>query len=170
MDLKTARLNEKHSKLLEEINIKNSPYSEYNRVWVGTSNGRNVYTFGLVDENGVKIKRTVVPIYRYKIECLLGRKLTSNEIVHHIDGDMTNDSVDNLEVMDRSEHCKEHIGNGDYFGEGSLSTHYYNNGVKNIRLRDDEQVPDGFVRGRLISDSVRETYRNNMKIVRELRK
>lgn len=143
---------EKHSRLLEEIDIANSPYSEYNRVWIGTSNGRNVYTFGLVSEDGVKIKRTVVPVYRYKVECQLGRKLDCNEVVHHIDGDMTNDELSNLEVISRADHNRKHIEEGTYpsFKTGLKGTHYYTDGVNNIRLAEGEDVPEGFSPGRTL--------------------
>ena len=38
----------------------------------------------------------------------MGRPLTSDEHVHHIDGDPSNNSPDNLAVMSRSEHLKLH--------------------------------------------------------------
>jgi hypothetical protein len=37
----------------------------------------------------------------------LGRLLQPNEVVHHKNRDTTDDSVDNLEVMDDNEHCAE---------------------------------------------------------------
>ena len=47
--------------------------------------------------------------HRLKAKLLLGRELRSNEIVHHKDGDVKNNSIDNLIIMTRSEHCKEHM-------------------------------------------------------------
>lgn len=38
----------------------------------------------------------------------LGRELGSNEMVHHIDGDKLNNTPENLSVVSRSEHCREH--------------------------------------------------------------
>lgn len=38
----------------------------------------------------------------------LGRNLSEDEVVHHIDGDVTNNSIDNLMVCTRSEHVKIH--------------------------------------------------------------
>jgi len=46
--------------------------------------------------------------HRYLIEQSLGRKLQSDEVVHHIDGNKQNNSLDNLKVMSRSEHSKIH--------------------------------------------------------------
>lgn len=41
-------------------------------------------------------------------EKLLGRSLTKNEVVHHLDGDRSNNSVENLLVLERSQHRKLH--------------------------------------------------------------
>lgn len=47
-------------------------------------------------------------VYRYRLvmEEKLGRLLKGDEIVHHIDGDESNDHPDNLEVMTQSEHAR----------------------------------------------------------------
>lgn len=42
--------------------------------------------------------------HRYIMENHLGRKLTFNETVHHIDGNRNNNKLTNLEVLTRSEH------------------------------------------------------------------
>lgn len=41
-------------------------------------------------------------------EKMLGRKLKSNECVHHIDEDRQNNSPENLQVMTRAEHSAHH--------------------------------------------------------------
>lgn len=46
--------------------------------------------------------------YRLLVEKKIGRYLRSDEIVHHIDRDTTNNSPDNLSVMTLSEHAREH--------------------------------------------------------------
>lgn len=46
--------------------------------------------------------------YRYVMEKHLGRKLTSNEVVHHINGNPIDDRIENLMVMTASEHTKLH--------------------------------------------------------------
>ena len=47
-------------------------------------------------------------IHRIVVEKSLGRVLSSNEIVHHIDGDKTNNNISNLQIVTRSEHCQIH--------------------------------------------------------------
>ena len=42
-----------------------------------------------------------------KMEKKLGRKLRPNEIVHHIDGNASNNDLSNLKVMTRGEHNVE---------------------------------------------------------------
>jgi hypothetical protein len=46
--------------------------------------------------------------HRLVVESYLGRKLLPDEIVHHINGDKTDNRIENLEVMSRSEHCVLH--------------------------------------------------------------
>ncbi len=46
--------------------------------------------------------------HRIALETMLGRPLQSDEFVHHIDGDNTNNCVSNLQIMTNSEHRKLH--------------------------------------------------------------
>jgi len=43
---------------------------------------------------------------KYLMECHLGRYLLENETIDHIDGDYLNNDISNLQVIDRTEHCK----------------------------------------------------------------
>ena len=47
-------------------------------------------------------------VYRYRLvaEAILGRYLQPGEVVHHIDGDESNDHPDNLLVITQSEHAR----------------------------------------------------------------
>lgn len=59
-----------------------------------------------------KVHGNYIYLHRLVAEAKLGRYLTEDEIVHHIDGNPENNHWDNLEVMTQSEHAKEHIRNG----------------------------------------------------------
>lgn len=45
---------------------------------------------------------------RVIIERHLGRKLTDEETVDHIDEDFTNDNIENLQILTRSDNAKKH--------------------------------------------------------------
>lgn len=53
-------------------------------------------------------KKTSINAHRAITEELLQRKLTYNEVVHHIDGNPKNNNLDNLLVLSRSNHIKLH--------------------------------------------------------------
>ena len=55
-----------------------------------------------------KNRNSKYAIHRKVMEEKLGRRLTSDEIVHHIDGNKLNNNPDNLELTTRSEHIKKH--------------------------------------------------------------
>lgn len=48
------------------------------------------------------------PLHRVLVENKIGRLLSENEVVHHIDGDRSNDDVGNLGLMLRDEHSRHH--------------------------------------------------------------
>lgn len=49
-----------------------------------------------------------VLFYRAVMEAHLGRHLASHEQIHHINGDPSDDRLENLELVSRSEHIKLH--------------------------------------------------------------
>lgn len=46
--------------------------------------------------------------HRYIMEQQLGRKLGTDEVVHHINGDKLDNGLENLEVLGRAEHTSHH--------------------------------------------------------------
>ena len=59
--------------------------------------------------NGVKYK-----VHRLIMEQYLGRHLLTSELVHHVDGDTTNNIIENLEIVTRAKHREIHciVGRG----------------------------------------------------------
>jgi len=59
--------------------------------------------YKVITVNGRRIRE-----HRHVMEQVLGRELTPDEIVHHIDEDKSNNDPSNLKVINRSSHPKEH--------------------------------------------------------------
>lgn len=55
-----------------------------------------------------------VYLHRHLMSIKLGRWLTPEEIVHHIDGNKSNNSLHNLEVLSKKEHAHLHQGTVEY--------------------------------------------------------
>ena len=57
---------------------------------------------------GTDGKQHSISYARYLMEQHLGRKLTSDEVVHHIDGDKTHDVIENLQLLSKYDHAHHH--------------------------------------------------------------
>jgi hypothetical protein len=74
-----------------------------NHQWKGGFNHNDGYRLVLVG------KKKYVPEHRLVVEQKLSRKLKKGEVVHHIDGDRSNNHPDNLIVFEsQSAHLKQH--------------------------------------------------------------
>lgn len=71
------------------------------------------YKGGHIDQYGYKIiyvDRIKIKEHRYVMEQFLGRKLSRDEEVHHINGDKLDNRVDNLSVLSKKAHSNLHWG------------------------------------------------------------
>jgi hypothetical protein len=57
-----------------------------------------------------KDKNSIISEHRLIMEQHLGRKLKSNEVVHHIDGNPQNNAIENLHLCTQKEHILIHKG------------------------------------------------------------
>ena len=69
------------------------------RGWRINSDGYAEFTRG--EFQGVKV-------HRFVVEAHIGRKLSSDECVHHIDGNKLNNDITNLEILTFKEHARIH--------------------------------------------------------------
>lgn len=60
----------------------------------------------IIRENG---KNKTVSYPKYLMECHLGRFLKDDETIHHKDGNVTNNDISNLEVINRSIHISQDV-------------------------------------------------------------
>jgi Zn-dependent peptidase ImmA (M78 family) len=56
----------------------------------------------------IQINGKQLRLHRYLMEQKIGRCLTFNEVVHHIDGNKLNNNIENLEIVSRGNHIKLH--------------------------------------------------------------
>lgn len=66
------------------------------------------YTYALVPDHPHATKNGYVLLHRVIMENKLGRLLQPDEVVHHIDHNKKNNSIDNLQVLTNKEHAKLH--------------------------------------------------------------
>jgi hypothetical protein len=58
---------------------------------------------------GIKVQGIKRDEHRFVMESFIGRKLSNQEVVHHKDGDILNNKIENLEIMELSEHSRMHM-------------------------------------------------------------
>lgn len=70
------------------------------------------YLYALVPDHPNATKNGYVLMHRVVMENHLGRLLEKNEIVHHLDENKHNNSIENLQVMGSKEHNRMHSSTG----------------------------------------------------------
>ena len=75
---------------------------------VDNSNARWYYSNMNKQYPTAQVNKKQWRVHRYIMEQHLGRKLLSNELVHHINGDRYDNRIENLDIVTRSEHKKIH--------------------------------------------------------------
>ena len=80
------------------------PYNERWSVGYIVTNPENRKTLILYNSHK---DRSSTQYARYLMAVKLGRFLTDDETVDHIDGDKTNDSIDNLQLLSRAENIRK---------------------------------------------------------------
>jgi hypothetical protein len=71
------------------------------------------WTYEYINKQGYKVltfnRNNKILAHRFVMENHIGRKLTSEEVIHHIDKDKLNNDISNLTIMNRSSHAKLHM-------------------------------------------------------------
>lgn len=80
-------------------------YREYKMRRYGPYKSNDGHLFYIIRENG---KSKSIWAHREIMEQHLGRKLSPDEVLHHIDGDKENNDLSNLAIMSVSEHMSHH--------------------------------------------------------------
>ena len=100
-----------HGSVMEDIPVSKSRYGKRNSRWTGgvISDGHGRTLVYKPDHPYPSNYGTHVYRYRLVVEESIGRYLLPSEIVHHKNGDHTDDRIENLQVVSQSEHAKIHM-------------------------------------------------------------
>jgi len=102
---------------------------ELHHHWKGGRVKMNGYWYIRLDNNKYRREHIVV------METKLGRRLLRDEVVHHIDGDIENNNISNLQLTNKSSHGKIHYKEFkiDKLGRLTKKSRRYQNGQNRLR-------------------------------------
>lgn len=101
---------------------KTGVYTEGTKKRISDSLKKYFKTEGLIEKEGylqfkvpkgcrfssMKNGKGYIPVQRLAMAAYLQRPLSSEEVVHHINCNMTDNRIENLELMNQSRHCGLH--------------------------------------------------------------
>lgn len=85
----------------------------------------------------LKVKGRLIDEHRYVMEQYLGRRLDRREVVHHLNGDIHDNRIENLELMDSKAHARLHFANkrGKIWGQRTGSARFKDREIVDIMER-----------------------------------
>lgn len=88
---------------------RNCYWQDRSRRFTGSNHPK--YKEKLLDKDGyilIHIGNKVVREHRFVVESHIGRRLEDGEIVHHKNGNRTDNRIKNLEIMTQADHVRHH--------------------------------------------------------------
>lgn len=101
-------------------------------------------------------------LHRYVVETNIGRKLLKSEQVHHINGDIYDNRIENLELLTVSEHQKKH------YHTNNNNFKKYNESQKSIEVREKIRSTLAGVVASMTKEDLEEMYLNECMSIRAI--
>lgn len=114
--------------------------------------------------NRIMVNGERMLLHRYVVETNIGRKLLKSEHVHHINGDIYDNRLENLELLTASEHQKRH------YHTSNKNFKKYNESSKTTEVREKIRGTLNGVVGNMSREDLEEMYVNQCMSLREIGK
>jgi hypothetical protein len=112
MGEKNGFYGKKHSKETRKINSLKHKGSNHNQWKGGIKINNEGYVLVYIDDDSpyfvMREQQNYIREHRYVMAKHLGRLLNDDEVVHHINGDKTDNRIENLQIMTAEEHTILH--------------------------------------------------------------
>lgn len=102
--------------------MRNNPFGERAYHWKGGRKNNNGYVMIYSPDHPYRDQQGYVREHRLVVEKHLDRLLSSEEVVHHLNGVRNDNRYENLSILDKDDHDKIHLvaGKQSRFGKGSV--------------------------------------------------